>query len=95
MRKAVRARGRFPNETTALKCVPMALMSLNPTGNGRKSWTMRWKAASHAVQLLLGKSRLASDEPDAAKSAWHLASAHLTTLNDPLVDKVKAKLAAD
>lgn len=32
IRKAVRARGHFPNETAALKCVFMALMSLDPTG---------------------------------------------------------------
>ncbi len=32
IRKAVRARGHFLNETAALKCVYMALMSLDPTG---------------------------------------------------------------
>ncbi len=32
IRKAVRARGHFPNEAAALKCVSMALMSLVPTG---------------------------------------------------------------
>ncbi|WP_425559860.1 IS256 family transposase, partial [Micromonospora gifhornensis] len=31
IRKAVRARGHFPNEQAALKCVYMALMSLDPT----------------------------------------------------------------
>ncbi len=36
IRKAVRARGHFPNETAALKCVYMALMSLDPTGTGRR-----------------------------------------------------------
>ena len=35
IRKAVRARGYFPNETAALKCIYMALMSLDPTGAGR------------------------------------------------------------
>jgi transposase-like protein len=44
IRKAVRARGHFPNEAAALKRVYMALMSLAPTGKGRKRWTMRWKA---------------------------------------------------
>jgi hypothetical protein len=34
IRKAVRARGHFPNEAAALKCVSMALMSLGPTGQG-------------------------------------------------------------
>jgi transposase-like protein len=44
IRKAVRARGHFPNEQAALKCVYLALMSLDPTGKGRKRWTQRWKA---------------------------------------------------
>lgn len=51
IRKAVRARGIFPNEAAALKCVYMALMSLDPTGKGRKRWTMRWKAPLNAFQI--------------------------------------------
>ena len=51
IRKAVRARGHFPNEAAALKCVYMALMSLDPTGQGRKRWTMRWKAPLNAFQI--------------------------------------------
>jgi transposase-like protein len=51
IRKAVRARGHFPNETAALKCVFMALMSLDPTGKGRKRWTTRWKAPLNAFQI--------------------------------------------
>lgn len=30
-------------EAAALKRVYMALMSMDPTGEGRKRWTMRWK----------------------------------------------------
>ncbi len=51
IRKAVRARGHFPNEQAALKCVYMALMSLDPTGTGRRRWTMRWKAPLNAFQI--------------------------------------------
>ncbi|MFI8194794.1 IS256 family transposase [Streptomyces sp. NPDC085946] len=51
IRKAVRARGHFPNEAAALKCVYMALMSLDPTGKGHKRWTMRWKAPLNAFQI--------------------------------------------
>jgi transposase-like protein len=51
IRKAVRARGHFPNESAALKCVFMALMSLDPTGKGSKRWTMRWKAPLNAFQI--------------------------------------------
>ncbi|WNI19760.1 IS256 family transposase [Actinacidiphila sp. ITFR-21] len=53
IREAVRARGHFPNEAAALKCVYMTLMTLmtlDPTGKGRKKWTMRWKAPRNAFQ---------------------------------------------
>ncbi len=51
IRKAVRARGHFPTEQAALKCVYLALMSLDPTGDGRRRWTMRWKAPLNAFQI--------------------------------------------
>ncbi|WP_413230338.1 IS256 family transposase [Kitasatospora herbaricolor] len=54
IRKAVRARGHFPNEQAALKCVCMAVMSLDPTGAGRKRWTMRWKPALQAFDIAFG-----------------------------------------
>jgi putative transposase len=52
IRRAVRARGHFPNETAALKCVYMAVMSLDPTGQGRKRWVTRWKAALNAFDIV-------------------------------------------
>ena len=51
IRKAVRARGHFPNEQAALKCVYLAVMSLDPTGTGRKRWAIRWKAALNAFDI--------------------------------------------
>jgi putative transposase len=51
IRKAVRSRGHFPNEQAALKCVYMAIMSLDPTGVGRKRWMTRWKAALNAFEI--------------------------------------------
>ena len=51
IRKAVRARGHFPSVAAALKWVYMALMRLDPTGKGRKRWTMRWKAPLNASQI--------------------------------------------
>ncbi|GHC33743.1 transposase [Streptomyces anthocyanicus] len=35
-----------------MKCVYMALMSLDPTGKGRKRWTMRGKAPLNAFQIV-------------------------------------------
>ena len=51
IRRAVKARGHFPNEQAALKCVYMAIMSLDPTGTGRARWTMRWKPALNAFDI--------------------------------------------
>lgn len=51
IRRAVRARGHFPNEQAALKCVYMAIMSLDPTGAGQKRWVTRWKAALNAFDI--------------------------------------------
>lgn len=41
-RRAVRARGHFPSEQAALKCLYLVTRSLDPTGQGRARWTMRW-----------------------------------------------------
>jgi transposase-like protein len=51
IRRAVNARGHFPTEQAALKCVYLAIMSLDPTGTGRKRWTNRWKAALNAFEI--------------------------------------------
>jgi putative transposase len=51
IRKAVKARGHFPTEAAALKCVYLAVMSLDPTGRGRQRWTNRWKPALNAFTI--------------------------------------------
>jgi hypothetical protein len=48
--EAVQA-GHFPTEQAALKCLYLAIMSLDPTGKGRKRWTNRWKAALNAFDI--------------------------------------------
>jgi putative transposase len=50
-RKAVKARGHFPTEAAALKCVFLAIMSLDPSGRGRQRWTNRWKPALNAFTI--------------------------------------------
>lgn len=50
-RRAIRARGHFPNEQAALKCLFLTIVSLDPTGTGRKRWTNRWKAALNAFAI--------------------------------------------
>jgi transposase-like protein len=51
IRRAVKARGHFPNEQAALKCVYMAIMSLDPTGAGQRRWMIRWKPALNAFDM--------------------------------------------
>jgi len=50
-RRAVRARGHFPTEQAALKCLYLVTRSLDPTGRGRARWTMRWKPALNAFAI--------------------------------------------
>jgi transposase-like protein len=50
-RRAVRARGHFPTEQAALKCLYLVTRSLDPTGTGRTRWTMRWKPVINAFAI--------------------------------------------
>ena len=50
-RRSVRARGHFPNEQAALKCLYLTVRSLDPTGRGRARWMNRWKAAPNAFAV--------------------------------------------
>ena len=47
-RRAVKARGHFPTEQAAMKCLYLVTRSLDPTGKGQARWTMRWKPALNA-----------------------------------------------
>ncbi|WP_130416687.1 IS256 family transposase [Xylanimonas ulmi] len=50
-RRAVRARGHFPNEASALRCLYLVTRSLDPTGGGRARWMIRWKPALNAFAI--------------------------------------------
>ncbi|MGZ0192450.1 MAG: transposase, partial [Acidimicrobiales bacterium] len=49
--RATRARGRFPNEQAALKCLYMVVRSLDPKGTGQERWMNRWKPALNAFAI--------------------------------------------
>jgi putative transposase len=53
-RRAVKARGHFPTEQAALKCLYLVTRSLDPTGAGRTRWTTRWKPAINAFAITFG-----------------------------------------
>jgi putative transposase len=50
-RRAIRARGHFPTEQAALKCLYLTTRSLDPSGRGRARWAMRWKPALNAFAI--------------------------------------------
>ena len=50
-RRATRARGHFPNEQAALKCLYLVVRSLDPTGMGAHRWMNRWKPALNAFAI--------------------------------------------
>ena len=51
----MRARGHFPTEQAALKCLYLAILSLDPTGAGRQRWSNRWKGALNAFDITFGE----------------------------------------
>jgi transposase-like protein len=53
-RRAVKARGHFPTEQAALKCLYLVTRSLDPTGKGQIRWTMRWKPVINAFAITFG-----------------------------------------
>jgi transposase-like protein len=50
-RRAIKARGHFPSEQAALKCLYLVTRSLDPTGRGRQRWAQRWKPALNAFSI--------------------------------------------
>jgi len=51
LRRSVRARGHFPTEQAAMKCLYLAVRSLDPTGRGQQRWSNRWKPALNAFAI--------------------------------------------
>jgi putative transposase len=50
-RRAVRARGHFPNEQSAMKTLYLVTRSLDPKGTGQTRWAIRWKPALNAFAI--------------------------------------------
>jgi len=50
-RRAVKARGHFPNEQAAMKCLYLVTRSLDPKGTGQTRWMTRWKPALNAFAI--------------------------------------------
>jgi putative transposase len=50
-RRAVKARGHFPTEQAAMKCLYLVTRSLDPKGTGQTRWAVRWKPALNAFAI--------------------------------------------
>ena len=50
-RRAVKARGHFPTEQAAMKCLYLVTRSLDPKGTRQTRWAMRWKPALNAFAI--------------------------------------------
>jgi hypothetical protein len=47
----VKARGHFPTEQAAMKCLYLVTRSLDPKGTGHTRWATRWKPALNAFAI--------------------------------------------
>jgi transposase-like protein len=75
-RRSVKARGHFPDEQAALKHLYLTIVSLDPTGRGRRRWTNRWKAAPNAFDI-------AFDGRVSAGRKWPYPTNYTARLNRP------------
>jgi len=62
-RRATRARGHFPNEQAAMKCLYLVVRSLDPKGTGQTRWAVRWKPALNAFAITFA-DRMPAAETD-------------------------------
>jgi transposase-like protein len=61
-RRAVKARGHFPTEQAAMKCLYLVTRSLDPKGTGQTRWAMRWKPALNAFAITFADRMPAAEE---------------------------------
>lgn len=61
-RRAVRARGHFPNEQAAMKLLCLATQILDPKGTGQTRWVTRWKPALNAFAITFADRMPAAKE---------------------------------
>jgi putative transposase len=61
-RRAVKARGHFPTEQAAMKCLYLVTRSLDPKGTGQTRWAVRWKPALNAFAITFADRMPAPEE---------------------------------
>jgi putative transposase len=60
-RRAVKARGHFPTEQAAMKCLYLVTRSLDPKGTGQTKWAVRWKPALNAFAITFAQRMPAAE----------------------------------
>jgi putative transposase len=61
-RRALKARGHFPTEQAAIKCLYLVTRSLDPKGTGQTRWAMRWKPALNAFAITFADRMPAAED---------------------------------
>jgi putative transposase len=61
-RRAVKARGHFPTEQAAMKCLYLVTRSLDPKGTGQTRWAVRWKPALNAFAITFADRMPAAED---------------------------------
>jgi putative transposase len=61
-RRAVKARGHFPTEQAAMKCLYLVTRSLDPKGTGQTKWAVRWKPALNAFAITFADRMPAAED---------------------------------
>lgn len=61
-RRAVRARGHFPNEQAAMKTLYLVTRSLDPKGTGQTRWVTRWKPTLNAFAITFADRMPATED---------------------------------
>ena len=61
-RRAVKARGHFPTEQAAMKCLYLVTRSLDPKGTGQTRWAVRWKPALNAFVITFADRMPAAED---------------------------------
>ncbi len=70
------ARGHFPIERAALKCLCIVVRGLDPTGRGRKPRRSRWKAALDAFAITFEGRILPTENQQCQQQSHRIPDSH-------------------
>ena len=80
-RRAVKARGHFPSEQAAMKCLYLVTRSLDPKGTGQTQWAVRWKSALNAFAITFRRPHASGREQPTMNATY---TVHRTDPDDDM-----------